>query len=560
MSGYKAQVINDDCCSLWSFDGDLFDPVTRRLLVPEGEPRIIMDEIDNLNPAILHSDHEVYLGYRLGLPSMVVHEQTDQHSCAFGYYGRMPDHPSQYPKAYLEIPHTTTYMFPRLGSFSIEFIIKKDYDNYGCGIIRPVMKKAGVFDIRFNFPCYGTILLEVFHPGGSTSINTSFLGQNLLGRTFHFCLVWSVVEIGANVYRGTARSYINARVATEQVYTYYDTFPNTNIVTPIEIGGVGGSANLSNDRNTSPLILDQIAVYDKAITQDQVANHYSKIFPYVEMLKNDFATNIWEFSDVDSLSNFTITPLVGNLSGEYIGVRSQNFIRQQPGPSTIPVSTSASFMGGGHAFFSNVNAWNAPIPINISGDYSYEWWFRTSEPSRCVLLSAQQYRYPFNGLLVQLNMRDHNFFSGALQFSECESDPVLNSRVLNDNGNRFNFNDGKWHHIAIVRAAQRVQLWLDGIKHSEVVTPPKNVGAPGQITLMNMMPGRLKCDGFVCDFAIYPFALQEHQIKARVTYSTVYKIRGIVTLMGVPFQATLRFYKTYTGELVQEIQSDPESR
>lgn len=90
MAGYKESVIDSGAVSFWTFDGDAFDQVTRKILVPTGEPQIIIDEIENQNPAILHSDHDTLLGYRMGMPSLVTYEQTDQYCMSFGYYGQIP--------------------------------------------------------------------------------------------------------------------------------------------------------------------------------------------------------------------------------------------------------------------------------------------------------------------------------------------------------------------------------------------------------------------------------------------------------------------------------------
>lgn len=117
MAGFKATQIDDDCVSLWTFDGDAFDSGSRKLIVPAGEPNYIIDEIDNLNPAILHNDNEYYPGYRMGMPSLVEFEQTDQQSISFGFAGKQPSHPNQWAKAYLEIPNSLSYAFPRLRSF-----------------------------------------------------------------------------------------------------------------------------------------------------------------------------------------------------------------------------------------------------------------------------------------------------------------------------------------------------------------------------------------------------------------------------------------------------------
>lgn len=117
MAGYKTSVIDDDAVSLWTFDGDAFDSGNRKLIVPVGEPNFIIDEIDNLNPAILHNDNEFYPGYRMGMPSLVDFEQTDQQSISFGFAGRQPAHPNQWAKSYLEVPNTISYSFPRLRIF-----------------------------------------------------------------------------------------------------------------------------------------------------------------------------------------------------------------------------------------------------------------------------------------------------------------------------------------------------------------------------------------------------------------------------------------------------------
>ena len=117
MAGYKQTAIDDGCVSFWTFDGDAFDSGSRKLIVHPGEPNYILDEIDNLNPAILHNDNEEYLGYRLGMPSLVDFEQTDQQSISFAFAGRQPAHPNQWAKAYLEIPHSASYQFPNLRLF-----------------------------------------------------------------------------------------------------------------------------------------------------------------------------------------------------------------------------------------------------------------------------------------------------------------------------------------------------------------------------------------------------------------------------------------------------------
>lgn len=555
MAGYKQQVVDDDAASLWSFDGDAFDQTTRKLIVPDGDPRVIIDEIDNQNPAILHSDHELYLGYRMGMPSMIVHEQEDQYSMTFGYYGNIPAHPSGYPKAYLEIPHTTTYSFPRLGSFSVEFMwkITSNPSTYGS---YPIFVKSGVIDISYVVNPSSSYL-NFSHPGGVASLGyfsgSSNIFTSIINQVFHVAFVWDVIQIANNQYQGTAYVYLNGRLYSKQVYNYLDTFPNTNVSTPITICGT------STLYWKSACQMDQIAVYDKPLSADEVIRHVSKAYPYDQFLKNDGASNIWPFDDADSLVNFEIAPYYGNHTGVYVGGRGR-CLRGGDGPSGIIGSSCCTFVDGGQASFASKNSSSAYSPRN-EADYTYEWWFNTTESQRGVMLSIQTLEFPFNGPLVQMNVRDHQFSIGSIQYSVEDTYPVLNSRYLDDNGERMEFNDGKWHHIAITRQLNTgiCQLYLDGILHDQQTLALPTVGHPGQLMMMNSMPGRLKVHGSLSFLAAYGFDLQDHQIRARANYSIIYKIRGIVTLLGVPYRAKLRFYSSYTGEFIQEVESDPDT-
>jgi hypothetical protein len=554
MAGFKQTQIDDDAASLWTFDGDAFDPLTRKLMVAVGGPRIIIDEIDNLNPAILHSDHELYLGYRLGMGSLVSHEQDDQHSCTFGYYGNNPAHPNGYAKSYLEVPHTSSYAFPRFGSFSVEFLFNMSSTGMIYGTY-PMFVKSGVIDISYIHSSSNSYV-RVIHPGGTIGVGNGgtnvddFIGGSWFNRKIHLTFTWLVEAISANEYRGTARLYANSHITSENIYIFNDTFPNTNVATPITICGT----------NTlywkSAFQIDQIAVYDRALSAEQVAKHVSKAYAYDEYLKNSFASEIWPFSDVDSLVNFDIDPYLGTNKGTYVGDRYA-ITRATSGPPGIQGATSATFSNQGHAAFIKYASQGGYVPRNESS-YTYEWWFKTSEANRGVLFAIQSLTLPFNGPLVQINMKDNQYFMGCIQFTEADNDVVLNSRFLNDDGHRFLFNDGHWHHIAITKQQTTglTCLWLDGILHDSQILTVKTVGQPGQMLMMNCMPGRLSVNGSVSFLSFYEFPLQAHQIFSHANYSVTYRIRGVVTLLGVPYQAKLRFYSSYTGELIKEMESD----
>jgi hypothetical protein len=563
MAGFKQTQIDDDAVSLWTFDGDAFDSGSRKLIVPPGEPNYIIDEIDNLNPAILHNDNETYPGYRLGMPSLVDFEQTDQQSMSFAFAGRQPAHPNQWAKTYLEVPHTLSYAFPRYGAFSVEFLFFKAsswdegtsaYSSY----TRPIISKSGVFDIYFSFPYSDRSRIIASTPAGNvTAYHDITTAYNLIGTVNHYVLVWENLLVDNGQYRGTASVYVNGYLVGTASQTYFDVFPNTNLNNPILIAGRTGS-NRQSDYHTSDFRLDQIAIYDRALSSDEVSNHFSKIFPYDKMIAHEFASSFWTFADTDSTIDFTVYPAVGGLQGTYLGVRNFNFHRGVDGPDNLMGSKAASFGDGGMASFISVNQYNTYLARQINSAYSYEAWFAVSSLRRAVLLAAQELAWPFDGPLIQINMRDNQEFIGCLQFTEGDNGAVLNSRYLNDNNSRFLFNDGNWHHIVILRRSNgMMELWLDGILHDSSIEATRSVGQPGQLVVMNSLPGQLNCNGSICKLAYYGYALQAQQIKNHYTYTVTYRIRGIVTLLGVPYQATLRFYNSYTGAFIQELISDP---
>lgn len=449
------------------------------------------------------------------------------------------------------------------GSFSVEFLFyKASYSDEGTSayssFTRPIISKSGVFDIYFNFPSYGRAGIIASTPVGNVvayyDIASSY---NLIGTVNHYVLVWSNGLVNNGQYQGIASVYVNGYLAATLSQTYYDVFPNTNINAPILIAGRAGN-NRQSDFHTSNFQIDQIAIYDRALSADQVSNHFSKIFPYDKMIAHEFVSSFWTFADTDSTIDFTVHPEVGGLEGSYLGVRNFNFHRGVNGPDNLMGSKAASFGDGGMASFISMNTYSTYQARQINTVYSYETWFSVSSLRRAVLLSAQELLWPFDGPLIQINMRDNQEFIGCLQFTEGDNGTVLNSRYLNDNGSRFLFNDGNWHHIVVLRRSNgMLELWLDGVLHDSSIEPTRSVGQPGQLVVMNSMPGQLNCNGSICKLAYYPYDLQEQQIKNHFTYTITYRIRGIVTLLGVPYQATLRFYNSYTGELIQELISDP---
>lgn len=561
MAGYKQTVIDDDAAAFWTFDGDMVDSGSRTLLA---SPLQIIDEIDNQNPAILHvQSTSGPHGYRMGLPSMIQNEPQDQASISFGYYGEQPAHPDQgYAKAFLEVPHTSTFQFPNFGSFTVEFMMRKDKEtayhsrfNYQT-FTRPIIRKQNVIDVYYHTSWWSNEFFKFWFPSGQTR---SIEADGWENRNIYVVLIWHVEQVNPGVYKATEKILFDSRLMHTTTITYYDSFPNTNIASPWEIGGlISGPTENWNDRNTSALYLDQIAVYDKALTTDQISNHYKKIYEYDNMILNDRAADYFPMDEENSLIDWTIKNRVDtSLKGEYLG-DINTISRGLPGPNNIPQSKSPHFSAQSMAYFRKNNFYGDPKPwFNTDSDYTIEFWFNTQTQERGVLFAMQQEKSPYQGVQISLNWVNGGYRNGSIEFRENTSF-AIHSKELNDDFQPYRFNDGKWHHIVVQRQDKTLMLWLDAILHSKLENVPKySVDSSGIMYLMGSKPGDLRVNGFVCKLARYDYALAEQQIKARYTYAVIYRIRGQVTLQGVPTKATIRVYNNFTGKLISEIESDP---
>jgi hypothetical protein len=562
MAGYKDTVKDDGAKGFWTFDGDAFDPVTRKLIVGGGQPNYIIDEIDNSNPAILHSDNETYLGYRMGMPSMIEHEQEGQYSISFGYYGAQPSHPDIYAKSFLEIPHSADFSFTS-GEFTVEFLMNKqaDPDVPGINLTRPIISKDLVFNIYITDSEFGPDYIKIDHPGGTITRrwdSDPTFGVTMWDKTVHVVLSWKLTDLGGGAYSGVVKLYLNSTVVHEESFDYLDETPNINVASPIFVAGDPTENDIELDRHTNDFTIDAIAIYDRALTDLEVTSHYKKVYPYNRMIEESFVDEYWRLNDNDSLSDFTAYAEIGSIDGEYIGERGTQITREQSPPEQILSGSSTRFTNGGMLAIENI-AGVAYQERAINYDYSYEWWFKTPELDRAVMLAMTEMKYPFNGFLFQLNVQNDEFVNGMLQFTETLSgnDYVFNTLLTNGVGDRVYLNSDEWHHCCITREGTLVSYYIDAILQDSYETPTKEIGLPGQLYLMNSYPGNQPMTGSLCELASYRYALQPHQIMARFAYAETYRIRGVVTLLGVPYQAILRFYDHHTGELIQQKQSDP---
>lgn len=551
MAGYKNAALAYGPKLFLTFDGDAFDPVTRMFTAA---PATILDESGEENHAILHDSGAVsgYPGYRAGMPSLVSLEPGGQYATSFGYYGRRAAAPNIYEKAYLEVPsNALSFNFPNDGQYTVMFVMNRENvtqyradTGFNSTLSRPITRKTGVFTMRIVYPFGGANYFEVTTPDGNTltwNLPTDFHGVDR-----HIAMTWTAGPTGVDaIPTGVLRLYVDGQMVASRSQTYFDSLPNTNVNSAVYVAGYPEAGTNHSDRQTEGCSIDQFAIYDFAMSGNQVTRMYRKMLSYRDMIIRAKPSNYWECAESETVTTTTLVSTIGSITATLTGGAGK-VSRGTPGPDQVPGTQAVSMTDGGQIFFRNGTS-TASV-FSIASDYSIEFWFKCTSTTIASLFAMTATQYPYAGLNVSINLANNNYQSGSIQVQESELE------TLSVSGN---WNDGNFHHLAIVKEDDTIYVWIDGSLRGLRELTSRATGYPGTATLFGSAPGRLAAAGAVSEIAWYTRPLQEQEITARANYKRIYKIRGRVTLRGIPYRANVRLYSHVTGAMVQEIFSDP---
>lgn len=547
MAGLKSTQLSDVPVAFWTFDSD-------RTGLNGNQ---IVDEIGNGNPMIVNSDINGD-NYFLERQSLNEIETADQHAMSVAINQKVG---GNWLEQYFEVVHTTAFDFPDRGEFSVEWLYYKDYadDIRNSGepgqhqnITTPLISKGSVFNASI-----------VDSWGGGTAsdrLTVSVLGRSIslaqdvypvFGRTNHCVVTYRVNQTDVNEYESIVSFYLNGRLFGTDTETHVDTFPNTSTSASWLFCGNGGT-NPVSDFATERLTLDQIAVYARGLTTQEVANHYRKTKQYDAMIKDDYPQHYWRLDELQDPLNDTIEADVGGVDGTYYGAVN----RYQPGPDRIITAHAPFFQQGAAGYIDSETSSRFNVILHPNQDYTLEFWFKSNSNDRGLLFDCtEEHPDSWDGIRVFINSKGNAHSPGNIQVNEAYENHVA-SLDLDANGDRYLFNDNEWHHLVMRRDGNTLALFLDGLLHSEADFAKVSTSKPGQVHLMNGRPGDYAVDGGICEIAFYQRALQQQQIYNRYIFSTRYKISGFTLLQGAPVKALLRFYDTVNGQLVDELESD----
>ena len=563
MAGYKQTILSLKPKCFVTFDGDtLFETGSWYLRQPH-----ITDESGNGHHAVIHEVDGDKRSYRMGVTSLVTREA---HSGQFSFqftpnsFDDRADHP--YEKTLLEIfDHED---FKMKDEFTIMFLFNKKQNeshfqglkwNYTTSqyertwtwykdVNRTIFRKGVKVGLRW-YTTYGQgEYLTFTMPSGSVNVAWQSYWYD---KPLHITMKREKQSLGGGMYKTIDYILIDG-VQYSRVESAITSQPSTGENTSsFELGGTQDNSDPDylNDRQTTPLTIDQFAFFDFPLTHNQIYDLYKKTKSYLDLIRNDRPNYYLPMDDVKSV-NKTYLNDYGTSTRQYtylIGQNDYQHQRRQDSPPQLGFETSIKFQGGGMLRYRYQPTANH-TQFSLSGDYTLEFWCKFTSSSRGVIASFQNEDNPFNGILVQANVRDNQHSVGSIQFS-TQDGLYLCTPEFRPNGQRIYYNDDEWRLYHIVRRGEMMEIWIDGVKIAER-TMYVNTITLQACYFMGMSPSQLSVDGNLTHVALYSKALQPQQMVGRANFYVKQLIRGRITVQGVPHKALIRVYDHQSGELL----------
>jgi len=583
MAGYKQTVKDLKPLCFLTFDGDtLYNSGNGELIYKH-----ITDESNNGHHGILQTNDDLKKSYLMGQPSLIERENhAGQASITFAPFGYDLDDRVNFPyeKSMVEVLHADALLLPTDYTLMFNFnkysndnylrsimwdeatssYLKRNYSNSST-FKRTLIRKGPHIEVVYEDRYYSNNNVLTFtFPGYKYEIDidniigTNGSHSNFYNHVWHVAVTHKVIRHSGNLSQNRYRVYISGILIHEHFTDKrFKAFSAEN-VSPIEIGGNRDASdpNYLNDRQTTPLNMDQISLFDNALSSFQVMDCFKKTVSYIKLIDKSEPTLYIPFDDTEATNNNNMRILVGN-SSYWRSTYSNNYPFVQKGKI---LSSNRIGTERGVEFF-NANAkvqdtrYNSNI-INASGDFTVEFWCSFTDIERSVLVSCQSNVAPFKGLLVEGNRYFNEDRPGMIQI-RLDDTNFLTCPLYNAKGGNSSYNDGVIRHYAIVRRGTDFMLYIDGVVVNTVSVPSETlVPNFGVLYFMGMGPGDTNSNGVMGQFVFYTRALGAHEVSARSFFNVKMIIKGRVTLQGTPYKCDIRIYQHGTGELLYEYESD----
>lgn len=574
MAGYKKSIMTYKPSCFLTFDGDSYFDGDGYLRYP-----YIHDESGNENHGYIITSNAPVRSYTLGSSSLVDRESGhDQYSIQFAPRSHDTNMPFPYDRSVVEIMHSETIKMR--DEFTIMFLFKKsNNDSFFAGAKYDVAENKYISqynprDFKRTIFRKGVLVGLDWEYYWSSSIYNKLrfifpdhnyewiLPSDFYGRTYHITMTRKKNKIGTSLYQTIDTVYIDGRIVYTKTGNITSETSTAFSTSSVFLGGNADGLNYNtlNDRQTSPLWIDQFTIFsEQCLTADQISNLYKKCFYYKTYIRRQAPSLYATFEDNEiAPSNTTHSGKLEMGSGtlQYFGTTSQLKTKVE-GPIRLMGEPATEMKNGGMARIQNINTSNYLNPaINSSGDWSLEFFVRFNTSSRGVIFSAQTDYQPYKGLLIEANVKDDEEVVGAIQV-KIEEGITISTTAIDSQGNLIRYNDDKFHFITVIRRGSQLEFWIDGVLvGSRYANNGNMINSFGTIYLFGMMPNKNFVNGAITHMAYYTYAMQEHMIRSKSFFYTRMKIKGNITLQGSPHNATLRVMNHSSGEVITEAESD----
>ena len=535
MSGYKETVKEDSPVVFLTFDSPRFDKLTRKSL--DG---IILDESGNERHGTINDTDPNSRAYRLGTESLINIEHEDNLSICFAHYDRQIYLPQTFTPAWVQV---NDLPLPTNKEVTLECHFRKyaDFDlptgwghyNY----TRPFISGYGIDLVFVN-----------------ASVN---IGYNMLlrcaGADYGFTVPFGEIQhLIITIKDGAAKIYLNCIDVTPVISPHSTTY--WSISPDVYIGGTPTEAT------TGMLYFDQIAFYDRVLTDYEIARHYKKTKCYTDLIVSARPFNYWTLSD-DLTKETEIRPLIGSLNGKPIG-KLMTFDRNEIEASDLQIlineiryNACLYFPLNSHINFKKLGANGSSYPFysSLVNDYTLEFWAKLTLNSnrQACILSMQDVDYPYVGWNLMLNTKNREYAQGYIEFSESQ---LSNAPLLTSDAGFYN--DNIWRHYCIIKRKAVLEMWINGklvVSNNQVFEGDLTVNNYGCLRIGSLpLSGTKSCEMYMYGLGIYNRAISNLEVLLRSSYSYSYEINGTVTYLGIPVRALIRLYNTHNGEYITE--------
>lgn len=590
MAGYKRTILDLEPVWFFTFDSDRFDKSTHAF-----EETSLIDETGNITGSMIHNENDFVTGYAAGITGHIQPEISDQHAVRFGANTRHPlsvaNKLSHAPCSYFEIPYnhggSNTWDKDEL---TLIWTMKKDPNPYEGweweGEIRKSPQVNALNETTFRLGNIVEFGVDYNRISGHTYYAKFFLQPDDKARV----TITNLQSSFLSNFRALGVNPVTPGRASWCVLRYkngiFEYFVDGNLLFEANVRSGGGYDPLlhtipalmnlppqglqfeemrfflggkpTNEiRRTSPkwqivskTEFDQISLFNKALSDDDLSRLYRRVWHRNEMLQVEkpfiYMPLNEKLSDITSDTSIKITgsaskapPIIlddwRTLETEVTGmVLGEKGIRFPENGLMMPYQSST-----GNGYLTDFFSYDKDFTLSFS--------FKGQTSKRAALFQCIEVSGSTE-LSVFMNSNNGDYSIGWMDIR------VGRNEVFPF---RADLSDDRWHRITIRRKENEIDAFID----SEQVVSGRRViyrrRTPSTAMLLNSHDHDTNTGGILSEFVVYNKALNDIVLKAHLNFSSLYRVRGIVQSEGQPIKALVRLYSYKFANLLGEKYSDP---